>query len=103
MIAHAGDVRDSFNIFRQLAKQFFLIHLSQKNSFPRPDLRIAMRLHGKMENDLPSLSVSLFSKCLRKRGKRKNGKSDGKIPMKKFLRNVDRRSAISYKGSGGTL
>jgi hypothetical protein len=45
-----------------------------------------MRLHGKMEDDLLSLSVSLSSKSFRIGGERKNGKGDGKIPTKELLR-----------------
>jgi hypothetical protein len=40
-----------------------------------------------MEDDLPSLPVSLFSKGLGKGSEGKNGKSDGEVPTKEFLRN----------------
>jgi hypothetical protein len=40
-----------------------------------------------MEDDFLSPSVSLFRKGFGIGGERKNGKGDGKIPTKEFLRN----------------
>ena len=87
MIAYPFDIRDRLDIFGELAKQSRFIHLFKENSFARLDLWIATGLHGKMEDDFLSLSVSLSSKSFRIGGERKNGKGDWKIPKKEFLRN----------------
>jgi hypothetical protein len=88
MIAHPFDVRNCLNIFGELAKQIRFIHLFKENSFPRTDLRIASRLHRKMEDDFLPFPVSLPGKGFRITSERKNGKGDREIPTKEFLGNL---------------
>ena len=49
---------------------------------------MATGFHGKMKDELLSLSMSLFRKGFGIRGERENGKDDGNIPAKDFLRNL---------------
>jgi len=85
MTAHPCDVRDGFNIFRELAEQSRFIHLPKENPFPGRSAD-SPEAPWEDENDLLPLSVCLSGKPLGKGSGREEWQRDGQIPTKKFLR-----------------
>src|SRR5512139_3431462 len=85
MIARPLDVWDGLDILDQLSTEAFFIHLFKKTAFSRSDFRIAMRLHGNMEDHLFSFLVSFLGNGFCIGSERQNGESERKIQFKEFL------------------
>jgi hypothetical protein len=88
MITDSRDIGDCFDIFGQLAPYLLSVHLVKEHPFTWISLRITIGLHGKMEDNLPTLLMSLLSKGFGIRGKRKDRESERNIPTEDFLSKV---------------